>query len=1335
MVEKNEDIARQSHDPTVDEDHLHRQHRLERAMEEVVESIAKGQQYDREVLLTRYADVATELEECLGSLEFVHSVAPQLSPHRANGVAEATPASHVSERIDIGDFRILREIGRGGMGVVYEAEQLSMARRVALKVLPFAALLDHRQLQRFKTEARAAGCLHHPHIVPVFSVGTERGIHYYAMQLVEGPSLSEVIQCLDTSAEDAKVAQKLDQLENDTNELLTPPNSLPPPLASETHRNIQAAISTKRSTSKLDYHRTVAHWGQQAADALAYAHKNGVLHRDIKPANLLVDEAFNVMVTDFGLARLESDASMTMTGDVLGTLRYMAPEQALGQRVLVDQRADIYSLGVTLYELLTTRPAFAGSDRQAVLHKIAVEEPIAPRRIDAAIPADLETIILKAAAKAAEDRYASAAELADDLGRFLANKTISARPPTLADRSRKWLRQHRLVAWSISATLVVLSLASIGGLAWTQHKNAQLASAVSQAETKTKEATTAHAQTQQALSDAQRAEQQARKSLYLATMRQAHDDLRRHNSAGFAESMLRFMPKSGEHDLRGWEWYYLLSLYHQEEKVLREHVNGVMDVAFHPAGRFLATSSADGTVRLWDPVTWSLVSTIGHLSSAEAIAWHPDGELLAVATAGKKLHVWNIANGKKVGEHALGGTLRSQAFSPNGKHFAAAIRDMSLNVWDVTTLQPIWSQDVRGAMCVAWSPDGSKLAYGTNTSESELRILDATSGDAIGKVGGFETGVFDLAWSPSGEEIAVCEAHKAIKVFAADNLMLLHSTNVSGTMEKISWSPNGMYVATGIGRNVHVHDRQLKLQTAFSGHAGTVLSLDWKSDNKTLVAGATGGTTRVWNVDQTPNLIGTRVVIPDLGAIGESTTIFGSTGDFLAVLDPSSHELVVHRLSNGAVLRRYEVNPGDGVAAIAWNGDDTWLAHTDSGAPSIVLRKLANAQRRNLARIQEGRIRQLDWSPVGKRLAAVVAMDEELQRNTPRENVTTSICIWNTETGEIERSISVRAPTIRMAWDPFGERIASVEYSGWGVVGRIWDASTGEVLHTLSGHHRNVGVPKWSPDGNRIAAFGWMGHISIWDAHSGILQHRLIGHESKTTGVWHPDGQRFLSLGEDGSIRLWDVESGERILGIEANYRNAMFSPDGRSLYLCGTSLDVIDVEDSVVARERQLVESAGAVLIHRRAFQEAEDLIESLEPGSPERLYLLRLLFDRNRAGMGGRDAWADGSLATRLAKLLELWKTLVVEIRAEDSNRLGTSEAQRLSMDLLYCANRAPYWQAHYAQDVVPVISIMEQIVDQVGNHAESSSPPELDSRISHYLDQTRKHIERLLRDNQAR
>jgi serine/threonine protein kinase len=239
----------------------------------------------------------------------------------------------------LGDFRILREVGRGGMGVVYEAEQISLNRRVALKVLPFAATMDPRQLQRFHNEARAAAGLHHEHIVPVYAVGCERAVHFYAMQFIEGRTLAELI------------AEQRGGTDPPTAAHPTPP-------AAETAA--VAAAPTQPAPRDPTYYRRVAAWCAQAAEALEHAHALGVVHRDVKPGNLMLDAQGKLWVTDFGLARTGTDGGLTMTGDVLGTLRYMSPEQALAKHGLVDHRADVYGLGATLYELLTLRPAIDG---------------------------------------------------------------------------------------------------------------------------------------------------------------------------------------------------------------------------------------------------------------------------------------------------------------------------------------------------------------------------------------------------------------------------------------------------------------------------------------------------------------------------------------------------------------------------------------------------------------------------------------------------------------------------------------------------------------------------------------------------------------------------------------------------------------------------------------------------------------------------------------------------------------------------------------------------------------------------------------------------------------
>ncbi len=317
----------------------------------------------------------------------------------------------------LGDFRITREIGRGGMGVVYEAEQVSLGRRVALKVLPHFAARDPRQLARFHVEAHAVAALNHPNIVPIFAVGSDHGVHYYAMQFIEGRSLADRIAVARREAESG--------------------GSRPRPGLAPAE---------------------VARLGVQAASALDHAHGLSILHRDIKPANLLVDETGRLWVVDFGLARVQTGSDLTPTGDVLGTLRYMSPEQALA-RGMLDPRSDVYSLGMTLFELLVLRPAFNGDDRQQILRQIAEEEPVRLRKIDPTIPHDLETIILKAMAKEPLGRYDSASELAEDLQRFLREQPIRARRPRPVERIGRWMRRHKT---AVAATAAILLLAMIG---------------------------------------------------------------------------------------------------------------------------------------------------------------------------------------------------------------------------------------------------------------------------------------------------------------------------------------------------------------------------------------------------------------------------------------------------------------------------------------------------------------------------------------------------------------------------------------------------------------------------------------------------------------------------------------------------------------------------------------------------------------------------------------------------------------------------------------------------------------------------------------------------------
>jgi hypothetical protein len=384
---------------------------LARALDSYLAALKAGQAPQRAAVLAAHPNLAAALEPCLAALDFLHR-------------AEQAPGD---APVRLGDFRIVREIGRGAMGVVYEAEQLSLRRRVALKVLrlAWAVTPDATDQARFQREAEMAARLHHTNIVPIFAIGCEQGVHYFAMQLIEGQSLA----CR--------------------------AGPFPP--------------------------RDVAGWGRQAAEALAHAHARSVIHRDVKPSNLVLDGEGVVWLTDFGLARGVDETVLTAAGAPLGTPRYMSPEQVVAAQP-IDHRTDVYSLGATLYELATGQPLFEADNVPQLLARVREEEPVAPRKHRPDLPRDLETILLRCLAKSPDERYPSAAALADDLRAFTEDRPIKARRPRLLERARRWLTGKRFTASTVAragiAAAVIAALLVLWGLAvrrqWSEGETTQL---------------------------------------------------------------------------------------------------------------------------------------------------------------------------------------------------------------------------------------------------------------------------------------------------------------------------------------------------------------------------------------------------------------------------------------------------------------------------------------------------------------------------------------------------------------------------------------------------------------------------------------------------------------------------------------------------------------------------------------------------------------------------------------------------------------------------------------------------------------------------------------------
>jgi serine/threonine protein kinase len=472
---------------------------LTRLADEFAERYRRGERPALAEYVERYPHLAADIREVLPALVEVEQV--KEDHEEAAEQAAAPPAPALQQ---LGDFRILREVGKGGMGIVYEAEQVSLGRHVALKVLPKSLLPDARAKRRFEREAKAAAKLHHTNIVPVFGVGEQDGLPYYVMQFIQGLGLDAVLDELKKlqpgnaksgpfAAGELRVSRKELSPAQMARSLLTgdfvcredhpaeeaaariedtvckenvrAESGRPSPLADSVALSSSSVMlpgrsrdGSKAKSGQPTYWQSVAAIGVQVAEALEYAHRQGVQHRDIKPSNLLLDTQARVWITDFGLAKADDQQNLTHTGDLLGTLRYMPPEAFEGK---TDARSDVYSLGLTLYELLAFRPAFAEKERNRLIKQVTTCEPPRLRKLNRHVPQDLETIVHKAMDRLPGQRYQSAADLAADLQRFLDDEPIHARRARLPERCWRWCKRNPVVAGLATAVFVLLAAVAV----------------------------------------------------------------------------------------------------------------------------------------------------------------------------------------------------------------------------------------------------------------------------------------------------------------------------------------------------------------------------------------------------------------------------------------------------------------------------------------------------------------------------------------------------------------------------------------------------------------------------------------------------------------------------------------------------------------------------------------------------------------------------------------------------------------------------------------------------------------------------------------------------------
>ncbi len=1083
-----------------------------RVADEFQQRLQRGEWPDVEDYARRYPEIA----------DVIRRVFPGLREVRRLGdgpgeTAAAPPGTGV-----LGDYRIVREVGRGGMGVVYEAEQISLGRRVALKVLPFAATMDPRQLVRFHNEARAAASLDHPHIVKVHAVGCERGVHYYAMQFIDGQTLEELIRALQGAGGGPSGPPSHATTDEPVGGLAAPS------AGSETVRGARPA--TEGAARDAAHFRRAAEWGAQAAEALEHAHALGIVHRDVKPANLMVDARGKLWVTDFGLAHTAADPGLTLSGDLLGTLRYMSPEQALAKHGLVGHRSDLYSLGVTLYELLTLRPAAGGRDRHEVLRQIAFEEPPPPRRLDRAIPAELETIVLKAVAKNPAERYGSAQELADDLWRFLRDEPIRARRPTPVQRARRWARRHRPVVWSATVSALLLLVMAVTGLAVStvliSREKDQALGEHRRAKHRLLEARLAQAR---ASRHGRQAGQRfdSWKALAEASALARELGLGEEQLLQLRDEAVACLALSDLRPVREWQgWppgsssglafdgglrHYARSDGQGNVSVRRvaddrELVplpgdgpggpkSGAATMEFSPDGRLLAVrywhrfAGAAANFWLWDWRGRRVVLQPSSAVESSAHAFSPDGRLLALALADGTLTVYEADGGKVVTRAPLNLAASHLAFSPDGKLAVAGFRARAVQVREAATGKLLRTLSTPGGVRrVAWHPDGTLLAAGCE--DSHIHLWEAATGRRHAVLRGHRRPVVRVAFVPGADAVVSSAWDGTSRLWDA----LAGRELVSFVGEVVGVRRDGRRLATQDGSGLAVWEvapgREYRALARCPDAEEQYEDGDFSPDGWWLAVGTSRGA-RLWDLAG-----GTGAVLLKAPAMKD------------AKFHPSGGELFT---SGPAGLYRWPVRQEEGVL------------------------RVGPARRLPVPGPQE----RLSLDRDGRTLAVAGGWAEGGGRVLDPEGPAASVPLLR------------HGNAAFVAASPDGRWVATGTIHGFGV--SVWEVRGGKRVAHLEPDERVTRVV-FSPDGQWLV-ISTAGEFSVWEAGTWRPARRMRpgkGAAGPGCAAFSPDGKVLALAGPLDAVQLIDPATGRTWARLQAPDRDpigwAGFSPDGTLL-------------------------------------------------------------------------------------------------------------------------------------------------------------------------------------------